>query len=184
MPCRMWDLTPESGIKPMPLQWKHGALPTGSQGKSLLQFSAVALSCLTLQSHKLQHTKPPCPSPTPRACSNSCHWAGNNIQSPLSLLSPLPAFNLSQHQGPFQRVHSSHQVAKVLELQLQCKSLQWIFRTDFLYDRLVGSPCSPRDSQESSPTQQFKSINSLALSFLYGPTLTFIHDYWKNHSLN
>ena len=46
------------------------------------------------------------------------------------------------------------------------------------------SPCCPRDSQESSPTPQFKSINSLALSFLYGPTLTSIHDYWKNHSFD
>ena len=44
-------------------------------------------------------------------------------------------------------------------------------------------PCSPRDSQESSPTPQFKSINSSALSFLHSPTLTSIHDYWKNHSL-
>ena len=49
---------------------------------------------------------------------------------------------------------------------------------------LVGSPCSPRDSQESSLTPQFKSINSFALSFLYGPTLTSIHDHWKNHSLD
>ena len=47
-----------------------------------------------------------------------------------------------------------------------------------------GSPCSPRDSQESSPTPQFKSMNSLALSFLYSPTLTSIHDHWKNHSLD
>ena len=47
---------------------------------------------------------------------------------------------------------------------------------------LVGSPCCPRDSQKSSPTPQFKSINSSALSFLYNPTLTSIHDYWKNHS--
>ena len=49
---------------------------------------------------------------------------------------------------------------------------------------LVGSPCSPGDSQESSPTSQFKSINSSVLSFLYGPTLTSIHDYWKNHSFD
>ena len=49
---------------------------------------------------------------------------------------------------------------------------------------LVGSPWSPRDSQESYPTPQFKSINSLALSFLYSPTLTSIHDYWKNHSFD
>ena len=49
---------------------------------------------------------------------------------------------------------------------------------------LVWSPCSPRDSQASSPTPQFKSINSLALSFLYSPTLTSTHDYWKNHSFD
>ena len=48
----------------------------------------------------------------------------------------------------------------------------------------VGSRCSPRDSQESSPTPQFKSINSLALSFLHSPTLTSIHNHWKNHSLD
>ena len=48
----------------------------------------------------------------------------------------------------------------------------------------VGSPCSPRHSQESPPTPQFKSINSLALSFLHSPTLTSIHDHWKTHSLD
>ena len=57
-------------------------------------------------------------------------------------------------------------------------------RTDLLQNGLVGSPCSPRDSQESSPTPHFKSINSSALSFLHSPTLTFIHDHWKNHSLD
>ena len=58
------------------------------------------------------------------------------------------------------------------------------FRTDFLYDGLVGSPCSRRDFQESSPTPQFKSINSSALSFLHSLTFTSIHDYWKNHSFD
>ena len=53
-----------------------------------------------------------------------------------------------------------------------------------LQDGLVGSPCSPRDSQESSPTPQFKSINFSVLSFLHSPTLTSIHDHWKNHSLD
>ena len=48
---------------------------------------------------------------------------------------------------------------------------------------LVGSPCSPRDSQESAPTPQLKSINSSVLSFLYSPTLTSIHDHWKKNSL-
>ena len=74
-------------------------------------------------------------------------------------------------------------MAKVLEFQLQHQSFQWIFRIDYLYDCLVGSPCHPRDSQESFPTTQFKSINSLVLSFLYSPTLTSIHDYWKNQAL-
>ena len=111
------------------------------------------------------------------------HQVGDAIQPshPLSSPSP-PAFNLSQHQGLFQWVSSSHQVAKVLEFQLQHWSFQWIFRTDFLEDWLVWSPCSPRDSQESSPTPQLNSINSSALSLLYGPILTSIQDYWKNHS--
>ena len=111
------------------------------------------------------------------------HCVDNAIQSslPLSTNSPL-ALNLSQHQGIFQWVSSSHQVAKVLELQLQHQSFQWLFRTDFLWDWLVWSPCSPRDSQESSPTPQFKSINSSALSFKV--QLTPIHDYWKNYSFD
>ena len=59
------------------------------------------------------------------------------------LLLPSPLFNLSQQQGLFKWVSSSHQVAKILELQLQHQSFQWIFRTDSF--RLTGSPCSPRD---------------------------------------
>ena len=95
---------------------------------------------------------------------------------PLSSPSP-PTFNLSQDQGLLTGVSSSHQVAKVLEFQLQHQSFQWIFRADLLQNGLVGSPCSPRDSQESSPTPQFKSINSSAFSLLHGPTLTSIHNY-------
>ena len=53
-----------------------------------------------------------------------------------------------------------------------------------IQDWLVWSPCSPRDSQESSLTPQFKSINSSALSLFHGPTLTSIHDYWRNHSFD
>ena len=113
------------------------------------------------------------------------HWVVDAIQ-PSHRLPPTspPAFNLCQYQDLFQWVGSSHQVAKVLELQLQHQSFQWIFGTDFLEDWLIWSPCSPRDSQESSPTPQFKSINSAPLSLLYDSTLTSIHDYWKNHSLD
>ena len=61
------------------------------------------------------------------------HWVGDAIQLSHSLSSPSPpALNLSQHQSLFHWVGSSHQVAKVLELQLQHQSFQWIFRTDFL----------------------------------------------------
>ena len=149
-----------------------------------VQFTCSVMS-ESLQPHGLQHTRPPCPSPTPGVYSNSCPWVGNAIQLSHTLSSPSPpAFNLSQHQSLFKWVSSSHQVAKRLEFQLQHWSFQWIFRTDFLQDGLVGSPFSPRNSQESSPTPQFKSINSLALSFLYGSPLTSIHDHWKNHSLD
>ena len=80
------------------------------------------------------------------------HRVGDAIQPSHPLLSPSSlALNLSQHQGLFQWVSSSHHVAKALGLQLQHQSFQWIFRSDFL---------------------------------LYSPTLTSIHDSWKNHSLD
>ena len=72
----------------------------------------------------------------------------------------LPPSNF-QHQGLFKWISSSHQVAKVLEFQLQPQSFQRTPRAD-LQNGLVGTPCSPRDSQESSPTPQFKSISSSA----------------------
>ena len=81
------------------------------------------------------------------------HWISDAIQPSYRLSSPSPpTFNPSQRQGLFKWVNCLHQVAKVLEFQLQHQSFQWIFRTDFLYDELVRSPCCPRDSQESSPT--------------------------------
>ena len=135
----------------------------------------------SLWPHRLQHARLPCPSPSPRACSNSCplSWWSIQLSHPLSSPSP-PPFNLSQHQGLFQWVSPSHQVAKVLELQLQYQSFQWMFRVDLLLNWLIWS-CSPRDSQESSPAAQLERlINSLALSLLYGPTLTAVLDYWKN----
>ena len=110
------------------------------------------------------------------------HWVADAIQTFHLLSLPSPAHNLSQLQGIFQWTSSSHQAAKVLELQLQHQSFQWIFRVSFLLDPMVWS-CYPRDSQQSSPAPQFESINSLVLSLLYGPTLTSIHDYWRNHSL-
>ena len=119
--------------------------------------------------HGLQHFRLPCPSPTPGACSNSCpssEWCHPTISSSVipfsSCLQSFPA------PGSFQMSHCSHQVAEVLEFQLQHQSFQRTPRTDLLLQNgLVGSPCSPRDSQESSPTPQFESSNSLVLSFHY-----------------
>ena len=129
-----------------------------------LQFSH-SVGSDSLQPHGLQHTRPPCPSPTPGVCSNSCplsQWCHPTISSPVTPFSP--AFNLPQRQGLFQWVSISHQVVKVLELQLQHQSFQWIFRTNSLYHWLVWFPCSPRDSQKSSSAPPFKVINSLVLS--------------------
>ena len=97
----------------------------------------------------------------PEFTQTHVHWVGDAIQLSHPLLSPSPpSFNHSQHQGLFKWVSSLHQVGKVFEFQLQCQTFQWIFRTDLLQNGLVGSPCSPRDSQESSSIPQFKSINS------------------------
>ena len=138
----------------------------------------------SLQPHALQHARLPCPSPTSRACSNSCplsRWCHPTVSSSIvPVSSRLQSFPAS---GSFP-LSSSHQVAKVLDFQRQHQSFQWIPRTDFLYNWLVGSPCISRDSHESSPIPHFESINSSALSLLYSPTLTSIHDYWKNHSFD
>ena len=167
-----------SSLEAFPLEGKLGYVITSV----LFSHSAVSDS---LWPHELQHTKPPCIHQLLEFTQTRVHWVGDAIQPSHPLSSPSPAaLNLSQHQGLFKWVSSSHQVAKVLEFQLQHQSFQSTPRTDLLEDGLVGSPCSPRDSQESSPTPQFKSINSLALSFHYTPKITSIHDYWKNHSLD
>ena len=149
-----------------------------------LQLSHSVVSS-SLRPHGLQHATLPCLSPTPRVYSNlwplcqSCH--PTILSSVVSFSSRLQSFLAS---GLFTWVSSSHQVAKVLEFQLQHQSFQRTLSTHLLLDGLVGSPCSPRDSQESSPTPQFKSIHSLGLSFLYSPTLISIYDHWKNHSFD
>ena len=153
----------------------------------IYQFSSVqSLSHVWLWD-PMDRSKPGLPvhHQQPEFTQTHAHWVSDAIQPyhPLSFPSP-PIFNLSHHQGVFKWVSSSYQVAKVLKFQLQHQSFQWIFRTDFLKNGLVGSPWSPRDSQESSLIPQFKSINTSVLSLLYSPALTSIDDYWKNHSLN
>ena len=150
------------------------------------QFSSVTQSCLTLWDPlDCSMPGPPVHHQLPEFSQTHVHWVGDNIQPSQLPSSPSPpAFKLSQYQGLCQWVSPLHQMAKVSEFQLQHQSFQWIFQTNFLKGGLVGSPYSPRDSQEFSPTPQFKSINSLAFSFLYSPTLTFICDYKKNYSFD
>ena len=121
----------------------------------------------------------------PELAQTHVHWVGDAIQPshPLSSPSP-PALNPSQHQGLFKWVSSSHEVAKVLEFQLQHQSFQWIFRTDFplgLAD-LISLQFKGLSRVFSNTT--VKSINSSALSFLYSPTLTSIYDCWKSCSFD
>ena len=108
-------------------------LPMNIQG--WFPFSSVQFSCSvvsnSLQPHELQHARPPCPSPTPRVYPNSCplsQWCHPTISS--SVVPFSSALNLSQHQGLFKWVRSSHQVTKELEFQLQHQSYQWIPRTN------------------------------------------------------
>ena len=118
------------------------------------------------------------------------HWVSDTIQPSHPLSSPSPlTFNLSQHQGLFQWVSSSHQVAKALEFQLHHQSFQWTFRTGNSFrmdslDLLAVQETLKNHSSWLSFEPQFKSINSSVLSSLYNLTLTAIHDYWKNHSLD
>ena len=102
--------------------------------ETLVQFSSAAHSCTTL-CDPMNHSMPDLPvhHQLPEFTQTHVHWVGDVIQPSHPLSSPLPpAFNLSQHQSLFRWVSSSHQVAKVLEFQLQHLSFQWIFRTDFL----------------------------------------------------
>ena len=151
-----------------------------------VQFSSVTQSCQTL-CDPMNHSTPGLPvhHQLPEFTQTHIHWVSDGIQPshPLSSLSP-PAPNPSQHQSLFQWVNSSHQVAKLLEFQLLHHSFQRNPRADLLQNGLVGSPHSPRDSQESSPAPQFKSITSSVLCFPHSPTLTSIHDHRKNHSLD
>ena len=151
---------------------------------SSVQFSRSVMSD-SLRPHELQHARPPGPSPTPRVYPNSCpssQWCHPAISSSVISFSSCPrsfpapgSFPMSQLFAWGGQSIGVSVSASVLPMNTQDWSpLGWT----------GWSPCSPRDSQETSPTPQFKSINSLVFSFLHSPTLISIYDHWKNHSLD
>ena len=146
--------------------------------QSVSKFSRSVVSD-SFRLHESQHARPPYPSPTPRVYPNSRPSSVTSSSViPFSCPQSLPAsgsFPRSQFFASGGQSIGVSASASVLPMNIQDWSpLGWT----------VGSPCSPRDSQESSPTPQFKSINSLTLSLLHSPTLASIHDHWKNHSLD
>ena len=151
--------------------------------KKSVQFSFSVMSD-SLRPHGLQHTRLPCPSPTPGACSNSCplsRWCHPTLSSsviPLSSrIQSFPAsgsFPMNQFASSGQSIRASAP-ASVLPMNIQDWSpLGW---TGWISLQFKGL------SRVFSNTM-FKSIDTSVLSFLHGPTLTSIHDHWKNHSFN
>ena len=151
---------------------------------SSVQFSHSVVSD-SLRTHESQHARPLCPAPTPRVHSDSrpsSQWCHPAISPSVVPFSSCPQSLPASESFPMSQLFAwGGQSTGVSAL---ASFLQRNPRADLLQNGLVGSPCSPRDSQESFPTPQFKSINSSALSFLHSLTLTSIHDYWKNHSLD
>ena len=152
-------------------------------GISSVQFSRSVMSD-SLQPHESQCARPPCPSPTPGVHLNSRHsswWCHPAILSSVVPFSSCPqslsaseSFTTSQLLAWGSQSIGVSALASFLPKKFQGWSSEW---TGWI-------SLQPKDSQESSPTPQFKSINSSALSLLHSPTLTSIHDHWKNHSLD
>ena len=148
---------------------------TGLVVFSSVQFSRLLMSD-SLWPQGLQHIRPPCPSPTSGCYSDSCPSNYLIFCHPLLPPSIFPSIRVLSNES-------------LLPIRW---SKYWSFTFSISpsneysglisFQGLVGSPCSWRGSQESSPTPQFKGISSLVLSFLYSPTLTSKHDYWKNHT--
>ena len=149
-----------------------------------VQFSHSVMSD-SLQAHELQHARPPWSSPTPGVHSNSCsssRWCYPAISSSVIPFSSCPQSLPASESFPMsllfawggQSTGVSHLASVLPKYTQDWNPLEW---TGWIF-------LQPRDSQEFSPTSQFKNINSSALSFLHRPTLTSIHDYWKNHSLD
>ena len=132
---------------------------------SSVQFSHSVMSD-SLRPYESQHPRPPCPSTTPGVYTNSCalsRWCHPTMSSSVLPFSSCPQSLPASQSFPMSQLFARG--GQSIGVSIQHQSFQWIFRTEFLWGGLIGSPCSPRDSQESSPTPQFKSINSLVSAF-------------------
>ena len=138
------------------------------------------------QSHESQHARPPCPSPTPRVHSDSwpsSQWCHPAISSSVVPFSSCPQFLPASESFPMSQLFTwggqSTEISASASFPPK-KSQDWspLGWTGWISLQSKGLS---RDSQESSPTPQF---HSSALSFLHSPTITSIHDHWKNHSLD
>ena len=153
------------------------------QRSSSVRFHLLAVSGY-LRPHGLQHSRLLCPSQFPELTWTHVHSVGDAIQPSHPLLSPSPpTLNLSKHQGLSNELVLHIRWPKDWSFSFSINSSNDYsglisFRMDWLDLHAV------QGTLKSSPTPQFRSINSSVLNFLYSPTLTFIHDYWKNHSFD
>ena len=152
--------------------------------KSHVQFSSVTQSCPTLCDSMNRGTPGlPVHHQLLESTQTHVHRVGDAIQPshPLSSPSP-PTFNLQS--GSFQMSQLFASSGQSIGVSASTSVFPMNTQDWFPLGWTGWILCSPKDSQESSPKPQFKSINSSVLSFLYSPTLTSIHDHWKNHSLD
>ena len=144
-------------------------------------FSSVAQSWPTLRPQGLKHTRLLFQLPTPEAYSNSCpsQWCHPTISSSVISFS-------SCLQSPSIRIFSNEFTHSIKFQSIGASASVFLMNIqDWFPLGLTGFiSCCPRDSQESSPTAQFKNISYSVLSLPYSPTLTSIHDYWKNHNFD
>ena len=163
---------------------KHTLEGSASRTNRSVQFRPSVVSD-SLWPHGLQHTRPPCPSPSPGVYSHSCplsQWCHPIISSSVapfsSCLQIFPGIRVFSNESVFCikwpkywsfsfSIGPSNEYSGLISFRMDWLDLLAVQRT-----------------QESSPTPWFKSINSLVLSFLYSPTPTSIHNYWKNQSLD
>ena len=133
----------------------------------------------------LQHARPPCQSPTPGVYSNSCPsswWCHPTISS--SVVPFSSTFNLWPASGSFQMSQFFASGGRSIGISGSTSVLPMNIQDWFPLGLTGWISLQFKGLSKSSPTPQFKSINSSVLSFLYGPTFTSMHDYWKSYSFD